>query len=124
MQPADLRVLVVEDESDSALLLGTTLMYSGIQSWTASSAEEALKRIKEVHPNLMLVDLALPGMDGWEFFRTVRADPATARIPAVVISAYLTPSVAQKALKAGFRACFMKPVDTTSLVRQLLSLFD
>lgn len=124
MQPADLRVLVIEDESDSALLMGSTLMYGGIQSWTASTGEQALEMMKEVNPNLLLVDLALPGMDGWEFLKQVRANPTTARVLAVVISAYLTPAVAQQALKAGFRACFMKPVDTTSLVRQLLTLFD
>src|SRR5258707_12954186 len=102
MQPNDLRVLVIEDETDSALVISTALQYGGVQSWKASSAEAALQLLKEIDPNLLVVDLALPGMDGWGFLQQIQADPATASIPAVVVSAYLTPTVAHKALQAGF----------------------
>lgn len=124
MQPGDLRVLVIEDEQDSEMVIGTALQYGGVQSWNAPSAEAALTLIDEVKPNLFLVDLMLPGMDGWAFFDKVRENPATADIPAVVVSAYLTPTVARKALEVGFRACFPKPVDTTTLVRQLVSIVN
>src|ERR1044071_5263797 len=102
MQPKDLRVLVIEDESDSALVIGTAIEYSGAQTWTANSGEMGLELLQEVMPNLLIVDLALPGIDGWTFLDTVRANPSTANIPAVVVSAYLTPRVAEKALLAGF----------------------
>ncbi len=124
MQPKDLRVLVVEDESDSALVIGTAIEYSGAQIWTANSAEAGLSLLEEITPNLMLIDLALPGMDGWSFLDTVRSNPSTADIPAIVVSAYLTPRVAEKALLAGFAAAIPKPIDTTSLVRQLLAILN
>ena len=124
MRPDDLRVLVIEDERDSALVLGTALQYGGVKSWSVPSAEAGLAALKEVQPNLLMVDLALPGMDGWEFLKQVQADPLTADIPAVVVSSYLTPTVARKALEVGFRACFPKPVDSTSLVRQLITLLN
>ena len=124
MQPEDLRVLVVEDESDSALVIGTTIEYSGAQIWTVNSGEAGLDLLGQIDPNLMLVDLALPGIDGWTFLDAVRANPDTAHIPAVVVSAYLTPTVAEKALLAGFVACIPKPIDTGSLVHQLMSVVD
>ena len=124
MQPKDLRVLVIEDESDSALVIGTAIEYSGAQTWTANSGEAGLSLLEEISPNLMLIDLALPGMDGWTFLDTVRSNPATADIPAVVVSAYLTPRVAEKALLAGFAAALHKPIDTKSLVRQLLTIVN
>ena len=124
MQPGDLRVLVIEDEQDSEMVISTALQYGGVQSWNAPSAEAALTLIDEVKPNLFLVDLMLPGMDGWAFFDKLRENPATADIPAVVVSAYLTPTVARKALEVGFRACFPKPVDTTTLVRQLVTIVN
>jgi len=124
MQPKDLRVLVIEDESDSALVIGTAIEYSGAQTWTANSGEAGLTLLEDIAPNLMLIDLALPGMDGWTFLDAVRSNPATADIPAIVVSAYLTPRVAEKALLAGFAAAIPKPIDTTSLVRQLLSILN
>jgi len=124
MKANDLRVLVIEDEQDSEMVISTALQYGGVQSWHAPSAESALTLMDQVRPNLLLVDLMLPGMDGWAFFDKVHSDPATADIPAVVVSAYLTPTVARKALEVGFRACFPKPVDTTTLVRQLVTIVN
>jgi CheY-like chemotaxis protein len=122
MNPSELRVLVIEDDADSEMVLSSTLEYGGIKAYTASSAEEAFNLLPQVNPNLLLVDLALPGMDGWTFLENIRAHPRYQHIPAVVVSAYLNPMVAQKALQAGFLACFPKPIDTTSLVRELVLL--
>lgn len=124
MQPGDLRVLVIEDEKDSELVISTALQYGGVQSWVANSGEDGLVLVKQIKPNLLLVDLALPGIDGWEFLKRIKADPETEHIPAVVVSAFLSPSVARKALESGFVACFPKPIDTHALVRQLVGLFD
>src|SRR5437868_11820664 len=124
MQTKELRVIVIEDASDSALVIGTAIEYSGAQTWTANSGEASCSLLEEITPNLMLIDLALPGMDGWSFLDAVRANPVTADIPAIVVSAYLTPRVAEKALLAGFAAALPKPIDTTSLVRQLLAILN
>lgn len=122
MPASDIRALVIEDEQDSALLLSTTLEYGGIEHWSANSAEAALQLLPDISPNVLLVDLNLPGIDGWEFLRQVRANPKTADIPAVVVSAYITPTVAREALAAGFAACIPKPLDTNSFVPQLVEI--
>lgn len=124
MQPTDLRVVVIEDESDSALVIYTALQVAGAQAWGAQSAEEGLALLRDAQANLILVDLALPGMDGWEFLKQVHSDPRLAQIPAVVMSAYLTRTVAQKTLDAGFVACLPKPIDMPTLVEQLIDILD
>ncbi len=119
MQFKDWRVLIIEDEADSSEVVREMLEYNGIQSWAAPNAEDALQLIPEVQPNLFVVDLALPGMDGWGFLKTVRDDPVTSDIPAVAITAYHSINVARQAIEAGFAAYFPKPLDTTSFVREL-----
>ncbi len=124
MQPQDWRVLIIEDESDSSEVVREMFEYNGIKSWAAANAEDALKLIPEVQPTLFVVDLALPGMDGWGFLKHVQGDPATARIPAVAITAYHSINVARQAIEAGFVAYFPKPLDTTSFVRELARILD
>ncbi len=119
MQPKNWRVLIIEDEADSSEVVREMFEYNGISSWAAPNAEVALQMIADVQPNLFVVDLALPGMDGWGFLKQVREDPATSAIPAVAITAYHSINVARQAIEAGFAAYFPKPLDTTSFVREL-----
>jgi CheY-like chemotaxis protein len=118
----DLRVLVIEDELDSVEVVQEMFSYYGIQSWAAVTAEDALAMIPDVQPNLFVVDLALPGIDGWGFLQRVRENPATADIPAVAVTAYHSTNVARQAITAGFTAYFPKPIDTTAFVRELSRL--
>lgn len=124
MQPNQWRVLVVEDQADNTEVIREVFEYNAIQSWAAATAEDALQMIPDVRPNLFVVDLALPGMDGWGFLKTIREDPATADVPAVAITAYHSISVARQAIEAGFAAYFPKPIDTTTLVRELARILD
>ncbi len=66
------RVLVVEDEADTVLLLKHLLRSAGYNVLGATSGQEALKKFSEVKPNLVLLDLMMPGMDGWETYRYLR----------------------------------------------------
>jgi CheY-like chemotaxis protein len=124
MQQNQWRILVVEDESDSTEVVREMFDYHGIQSWAAATAEDALTMIPQVKPNLFVVDLALPGMDGWSFLKTIRQDPATAEVPAVAVTAYHSTDVARQAIEAGFAAYFPKPIDTTSFVRNLAGILS
>ena len=116
--------MIIEDDEDSALVIQTTLDLSGAQTWVVSSAEQALELLDETIPDLMLVDLALPGMDGWSLIHHIRSEARFIRIPAIVMSAYLTRTVAQKALASGFTGCLPKPIDTTSLIEQLTHILQ
>ncbi len=119
MKQSDWRVLIIEDEQDSTEVVSEMFEYNGIKSWSAATAEEALKMIPNIQPNIFVVDLALPGMDGWGFLKAVRENPTTANIPAVAITAFHSINVARQAIEAGFAAYFPKPLDTTSFVREL-----
>lgn len=124
MEMHNWQALVIEDEADSAEVVARILKFHRINYDVAGSAEDALAQIQQKIPTLLIVDLALPGMDGWEFLRTVRDNPATANIPAVAVTAYHSTNVAQKAIEAGFDAYFPKPIEATSFVRELERLLS
>jgi CheY-like chemotaxis protein len=111
--------LIIEDEDDSAEVVGRILTYHKISHVTASSAEDALSILETETPTILIVDLALPKMDGWGFLQAVRSNPATAEIPAVAVTAFHSTRVANEAILAGFDAYFSKPIDATSFVREL-----
>lgn len=111
--------LIIEDEGDSAEVVGRILTYHKISHVTASTAEDALAILESENPTVLIVDLALPGMDGWGFLQAVRSNPATAEIPAVAVTAFHSTRVANEAILAGFDAYFSKPIDATSFVREL-----
>jgi two-component system CheB/CheR fusion protein len=112
-------VLVVEDENDSMELVQGVLEYHGVHSVGASTGEEALALLEKMHPALIVIDLALPGVDGWGVLKNVRANPKLTGVPCVAITAFHTPELAEEAIVAGFDAYFAKPFDTTSFVREL-----
>jgi len=115
----DWNALVIEDDADSAEVVSRILRYHKVAYRVAASAEDALSQMSQDMPNLLIVDLALPGMDGWGFLKKMRGNPTTALLPAVVITAYHSLDVAQQAIQAGFDAYFSKPVEATSFVREL-----
>jgi CheY-like chemotaxis protein len=116
------QILIIEDESDSREMLHDILEFHGIQSVTVATAEEALDVLVNMTPHLILVDLALPGMDGWELLTELRQDPSLQHIPRVAITAFHSASVAQHAISAGFNAYFSKPIDATTFVDDLRAI--
>lgn len=122
MSMSNWNVLVVEDEADSMELVQGVLQYSGIKSVGASSGEEALQLLKQMTPTLIILDLALPGVDGWGLLNAVRGDRRLAQVPCVAITAFHTPELAEQAINAGFNAYFAKPIDSTSFVRELQAI--
>ena len=80
-------VLVVDDESDIRLAVTEVLSYEGYQVMSACDGAEALMKARAYHPALVLLDLMMPRMDGWEFRRVQQHDPEVSGIPVVVLSA-------------------------------------
>ena len=119
MNLANWKVMVIEDESDSMELVRGVLEYHGIASVGASSGEEALTLLQKVVPTLIIIDLALPGIDGWGLLEKLKANSKLSSIPRVAFTAYHTAEVANKAIEQGFDAYFAKPLDATSFVREL-----
>lgn len=117
-------VLVIEDEADSMELVQGLLSHHGVNSVGATSGEEALELLKRTTPTLIILDLALPGVDGWGVLKQVRSNRALSHVPCVAITAFHTPELAEQAIEAGFDAYFAKPIDSTSFVRELQALVE
>lgn len=113
------RILVVEDEYDSIQMVSKILQHHGAEVHIAHDGYECMEMLKTFEPTLVIMDLALPEMDGWETLSKIRADAKTAHLPVVAITAYHSVNVEDDAERAGFDAYFPKPLDTTAIVRQL-----
>ena len=111
------RVLVVDDEADTRELLVFVLEPVGIVVKTAASAAEALKLIEPFEPQLLISDIGMPEMNGYELIRAVRAlPPEQASIPALSLSAFSANADRQRSLEAGFDKHLTKPTDLERLV--------
>jgi PAS domain S-box-containing protein len=116
---AGVRVLLVDDEADTLTLFQTIFEDHGAIVRPAASARDALLTLPEWRPDLLVTDLGLPGVDGYELLRAVREKPALRELPAVAVTAYARPEDRERVLQAGFQAYVSKPVDPEQLVRAL-----
>jgi CheY-like chemotaxis protein len=106
-------ILVVEDVPNILELLEVTLRFKGYPVVTASNGQEALERVAEQHPALVITDILMPRLDGYSLVQRLRTDPATSRIPIIFLSAtYVTPEDKAFALSLGAMRFLEKPVDT------------
>ncbi|MFN2614197.1 MAG: response regulator [Actinomycetota bacterium] len=103
------RVLVVDDEADTRLLLRYILEQRGLDIAEAESGEEALSSLEESVPDAMVLDIRLPGMNGWEVLEQVRSDRRFERMKVVIMSAHVAPSAEAEALARGGNAFVPKP---------------
>jgi CheY-like chemotaxis protein len=102
------RVLIVEDDEDIREFMGVLLRFHGYETSAAANGAEALDRLAEEHPCVILLDVMMPVMDGWEFRARQLADPALADIPVVCITAMFDPEEVASRLHV---RCLSKPVD-------------
>ena len=101
-------VLLVDDSLDTREMYADYLTFHGFRVVTACNGQEALIAAQEEWPAVILMDLAMPLMDGWEAIRRLRADPLTADIPIVALSAYAF-DAPDRAREAGADLCLTKP---------------
>ena len=112
-------ILVVDDNPAGQLLVTTVLQLDGFQVETASSSFEVLERLRARTPDLILMDVQLPGQDGLSLTRQLKADPATASLRIVALTAYAMTGDREQALAAGCIGYITKPVDTRNLGEQV-----
>lgn len=110
------RVLVVEDEPDTILLLKHLLRSAGYNVLGAISGQEALKKFSEVKPNLVLLDLMMPGMDGWETYRYLRQ---MSDVPVMILSAVSSKDEVVRALRSGVDDYVTKPFVNAEVVARV-----
>jgi CheY-like chemotaxis protein len=109
------RILVVDDNELNLKLLRVTLVAEGYDVATARDAVEAFAAIKSLKPRLILMDLQLPGMDGLELTRRLRASPETADVPIVAVTSFAMTHDREAAMTAGCDDYVTKPVDTRKI---------
>lgn len=118
------RVLVVEDEPDTRELVAAILERLGAQVLAFPNAEEALGAFDAFEPHVLVSDLALPRVDGWELIRRVRARTRGRTIPAMALSANASLEDAGRALDAGFDVHLAKPISREELIAAVSSIVD
>jgi CheY-like chemotaxis protein len=114
-------ILVVEDNPDNMKLLAWALEDEGYAFEGAASAEEALLALERRHFDLVLMDISLPGMDGMEATRRLRADPRFASLPVIAVTAHAVQGEAERILDAGASALITKPIDEAGLLESIRS---
>ena len=107
----DTTILVVDDVADNLVLISLTLQSNGFRVLTASNGEEAVKVASLARPDLILMDIAMPGEDGLSATRRIRKLPALRHVPIVALTAFNTTGFQQAAYEAGFDAYLTKPLD-------------
>ncbi|WP_332855943.1 EAL domain-containing protein [Duganella sp. S19_KUP01_CR8] len=118
-------ILIVDDEAQNRRLLAVLLRPEGYQTESVASGEEALNSVAHSAPDLILLDIMMPGIDGYQVASILKANPATANIPIIMISAHGERGARLAGLEAGAEEFLTKPVDRTELwlrVRNLLRL--
>jgi two-component system, cell cycle response regulator DivK len=118
------RVLVVEDNPRNLKLVRDVLDHSGYEVVAADTGEEGVRLAAETAPDLILMDLQLPGIDGAEALRRIRATPRGARVPVLAVTAFAMDADRDRALHSGFDGYLQKPLSMRDLVRQVGDLLD
>lgn len=108
-------VLVVDDSFDNLTMISLDLQQSGYRVATATNGEEAVKVAGMVNPDLILMDLAMPGVDGLESTRQIRQTESLKDIPVIALTAFSTEGFRRAAHQTGFDGYLTKPVDLTRL---------
>jgi signal transduction histidine kinase/ActR/RegA family two-component response regulator len=115
-------ILVVEDNPANLKLAREILLARGYRVLEAASGEEALDTLRYIHPDLILMDLQLPGLDGLTVTRRLKGDPATCHIPTVALTAHVMAGDDSRALEAGCVGYIPKPIDTVSFPQQVAEI--
>jgi len=115
LRKGTINILVVEDDPIHLKLAKLVLSAAGFYVRDAEAAEQAFQAISQQKPDVILLDLALPGMDGITLVRSLKADPGTREIPVIAVTSYENRFGEKIALAAGCEAYLVKPIDTRRL---------
>ena len=113
------RILVVEDNPKNLKLVRDVLQFSGYEVIEATSGEDGVRLAASEHPDLILMDLQLPGIDGAEALRRIRASEQTRAVPVVAVTAFAMDHDRQNAFDSGFTGYVEKPISVRRLPQQV-----
>ena len=118
------KVLLVDDYPDAREMYSEYLKFTGFDVVEASNGMEALQRAVDMEPDIILMDLSLPVMDGWEATRRLKADVRTADIPVVALTGHALSGMSEGAQRAGCDAFVTKPCLPEDLVKEIRQVLD
>ena len=113
------KVLVIENEPNVRKLMTTNLTTSGYQVLVASDGEEGIKLAQQECPDLILLDVMLPGISGWDVLTTIKTTPQLQKVPVIIMTASVQESSEDKALAMGAIGYLAKPFDIDRLLHQV-----
>jgi len=113
------RVLVVEDNPRNLKLVRDVLTYAGYDVIGATTGEEGVRLAEQAHPDLILMDLQLPGIDGAEALRLIRDSEGAAHVPVIAVTAFAMNDDRTRAFECGFDGYVEKPLDVRALRQQV-----
>jgi CheY-like chemotaxis protein len=116
------KILYVEDNEDNVYMLKRRLERAGFEIVVAADGEQGLAVARDAPPDLILMDLSLPVLDGWEATRLLKGSEATRSIPVIALSAHAMPGDREKALEAGCDEYDAKPVKLPGLLAKIRAL--
>ena len=117
-------ILIVEDNEKNLKLVRDVLQHRGYQTIDAGTGEDGVRLAKERHPNLVLMDIQLPGIDGITALGQLRADPATRAIPVIAVTASAMTHDRKKIMAAGFDGYQSKPIKVKDFLEAVREMLD
>lgn len=116
-------VLIIEDDPDGQELIARMLFRANIPVELTSTAEDALQIISKDEHAMAIIDLALPGMDGFQLLHEIRTNEATRDLHCIAMTAFHTPTLRQRVMEEGFNGYFAKPIDDRRFLATITELF-
>jgi two-component system, cell cycle response regulator DivK len=118
------KILLVEDNEMNRDMLSRRLMRKGYEVVMALDGQQAIQMAASEKPDLILMDMSLPVIDGWEATRQIKSEAATRRIPVIALTAHAMSGDREKALEAGCDDYDAKPIDLPRLLQKMMAVLD
>ncbi len=116
------KILIIEDEADQIMVLKTRLEANDFSVISATDGGEGLKKVYRDKPDMIILDVLMPNIDGIEVCKSLKKDPETKSIPIIIITAAGLKDIENMCATAGADGCIRKPYDSTELVKKIKTL--
>lgn len=112
-------ILLVEDNEDNRIIYATALRFAGYHVFEAITGTEGVQQARSHRPDLVLMDISVPELDGWEATSILKADPTTKHIPIIAVTAHALPGDEERSLEAGCDGYLAKPIPPAALIAEI-----
>jgi two-component system cell cycle response regulator DivK len=113
------KVLLVEDNEDNRIIYATALRFAGYEVIEAITGVEGVRQTREAQPDIVLMDISIPELDGWEATAILKADPKTRHIPIIAVTAHALPGDEERSLAVGCDGYLAKPIPPAALIAEV-----